>query len=251
MPTTTSAEELTRQAHFVFIGLVAQLRAATMSQVPVTDRTAIIKVVKVLQVPASFGDWTNQQITVQLSDGAHVQQGQQYVFYTNGWLFGESIAVHALAQHPATPEVLQRQVSDPVQALADRDLQARVARADLIVAGKVTTTRLPATPATDRPGPPVPVTRKHPRQHEAVIEIESVEKGNYSEKQVVAFFHTSTDVAWHKSPKFKPGDEGIFLLHKVETPETEVLYSCSHELDFQPWSKLDQIRSYIKFSANP
>lgn len=251
MPTTASTEELTRQARFVFIGLVSQLKAATMPQVPVTDQTAIVKVVKALQAPASFADWTNQQITVQLSDGADVQEGQQYVFYTNGWLFGESIAVHALAQHPVTQEVLQREVSDPVQALADRDLQAQVARADLIVVGKVTTTRLPATPATDRPGPPVPVTRKHPKRHEAVIEIESVEKGSYPDKQVVVLFHTSTDVVWHKSPKFKPGDEGIFLLHKVENPETAVLYACPHELDFQPWSKLDQIRSYIKFSANP
>ncbi len=253
MPTTSSAEDLTLQARFVFVGSVIQLKAATMLQVPVSDSTAIVRVVKVLRAPEALSNWANQQITVQLSVKTNVQEGQQYVFYTNGWLYGDSIAVNALEERPVTKEFLDRQVSDPVQALADQELEAHIAEADLIVVGKVIATRLPAAALeeTDASGNPVPVTRKRPRRHEAVIESESVEKGSYAGKQVVVLFHTSTDIAWHKSPKFKPGDEGVFLLHKIDEQGTEATYSCPHAMDFQPWSKLDQIRSYIRSSTNP
>lgn len=254
MPTTASAEDLTQQARFVFLGSVVQLKAATMAQVPVTDRTAIVKVDKVFLAPATLGDWTGKEITVQLSGTGGVQEGQQYVFSTNGWLYGESIAVEAVDQRPATKTDIESQVASPGQALADRDLQAHIASTDLIVVGKVSSVSLPtaATRVTDQQAPPVPITRKHPGWREAVIAIESVEKGIYPGQQVVVQYHASTDVAWHKAPKFKPGDEGVFLLHKIEGQEAQTVatYSCIHEMDFQPRSKLDQIRTFIKASTN-
>ena len=84
-----------------------------------------------------------------------------------------------------------------------------------------------------------------------MIEVERVEKGSYPQQQLVVQFPASTDIAWYKVPKLQPGDEGIVLLHNVEGPqrETAAFYAILHPMDFQSWSKLDQIRTFIKAST--
>lgn len=255
MATAASVDDLAQQARFTFIGSVVQLKATTMAQVPITDRTAIVEVDQIILAPETFRHWVGKKITVQLSDKSQVQEGQQYVFYTNGWLFGESIAVEAVDQRPVAQAALEMGTGgDPVQALADRDLQTHLADADLVIVGKVSSTRLPtvAPSAVGEGAPQVPVTRKDPHWREAVVEVEGVEKGSYTGQQVVVQYMASTDVAFYKAPKFKPGDEGVFLLHKVEEPPagTAAAYSSFHEIDFQPRQKLDQIRTLIKASTS-
>jgi hypothetical protein len=253
MPTTASAEDLTQQARFVFVASVVRLQAATMAQVPVTDRTAIVRVDKVLLAPETLGDWTGKEITVQLSGRSRIQEGQQYVFYTNGWLFGESIAVQAVDQRPVTAE-LTAQGGEPAHALAERDLQAHSAGADLIVTGKVLSVRLPTAGVAVAGGPaPHKLIKEHdPEWREAVIEIESVVKGSHPEQQLVVQYPASTDIAWYKAPKLQPGDEGVLLLHKAEGPmrETAAAYAILDVMDFQPRSKLEQISASIKASTN-
>lgn len=253
MPTTASAEDLTQQARFVFVGSVVRLKAATMAQVPVTDRTAIVRVDRIVLAPAALSEWAGKEITVQLSGTGGVQEGQQYEFFTNGWLFGESIAVQALDQRPVTPE-LTAQSGDPAHALAERDLQAHSASADLIVTGKVLSIRLPTAgvAVAGGPVPRKPIKEHDPEWREAVIGVESVVKGNHPEQQLVVQYPASTDIAWYKAPKLQPGDEGVFLLHEVGglQRETAAAHAILDVMDFQPSSKLDQIRASIKASTH-
>src|SRR5436853_3651230 len=117
-------------------------------------------------------------MSVQLGGTSGIQAGQQYVFYTNGWLFGESIAVQSIDQRPVAPE-LTAQSADPVQALAERDLLGHTASADLIVTGKVLSIGLPTvtTAAVGQPGQREPMSEHDPEWREAVIAVESAEKG--------------------------------------------------------------------------
>jgi hypothetical protein len=188
-----------------------------------------------------------------LSGRSRIQEGQQYVFYTNGWLFGESIAVQALDQRPVTAE-LTAQGGDPSQILAERDLQAHSASADLIVTGKVLSVRLPTAGVmvAGEPVPHKPIKEHDPEWREAVIGVESVVKGSSPEQQLVVQYPASMDIAWYKAPKLQPGDEGVLLLHTAEGPlrETAAAYAILDVMDFQPRSKLEQIRASIKPSTN-
>src|SRR6267143_1469715 len=109
MSVTSSQEALARQASFVFKGTVKKLKAATLPSVAVTDQTVIVHVDQVLQAPKLLSSYEGKDITVQLGKEKKLKEGEQAIFYTNGWLFGDSIAVqsigHTEAGKSATPSM--------------------------------------------------------------------------------------------------------------------------------------------------
>jgi hypothetical protein len=52
-----------------------------------------------------------------------------------------------------------------------------------------------------------------------VIKIDNVHKGTLNQSEVVIRFPASTDVRWYRAPKFQPGQQGYFMLHKTQTQE--------------------------------
>jgi hypothetical protein len=70
---------------------------------------------------------------------------------------------------------------------------------------------------TTVPGTSMPtrISEHDPIWHEAVVHVESVEKGSTRQKQVVVRFPGSNDVRWRNHPKFRPGQQGVFLLNAV------------------------------------
>jgi len=262
MAVNATVEDMAGQSRFSFRGTVQKLGAVTMPQVPVTDRTVVVRVEEVLHAPEALGNWTGKEITVLLSEGEQVHEGEQVIFFTNGWLYGASIAVQSIGHRPV-------EVSHPAEVLADRDLRAHVDDADLVVTGQVTAVRLPVAPAGRALAGPLPGRRfsEHDAQwREAVVQIESVDKGNHPAQEVIVHFPASTDVAWYRAPKLQAGHEGVFLLHRHEvgepTPARETAtpsaappapieaYTVLHPLDFQPKDKLEQIRSHIRGTSN-
>lgn len=260
-----SREELAQQSRFAFRGTVQRLRATTIPGLEATDRTVVVRVDEVIHAPEALGDWTGKEITVQLGSRERVRAGEEAIFFTNGWLYGESIAVTSVGHRPIgrAARALSVQAGDPVQTLADRDLRARIASADLIVSGKVTAVRLPggvAQMAADA-SPAGPISEHDPHWQEAVIQVRSVEKGADPGQTTVVTFPSSTDVAWYRAPKFHPGDEGVFILHQgeVEHPAparetalgavaettTTAAQTVVHPLDFQPADRLDDIRALV------
>lgn len=260
-----SREDLAKQSRFAFRGTVQRLRATTIPGLGATDRTVVVRVDEVIHAPEALGDWTGKEITVQLGSRERVREGEETIFYTNGWLYGESIAVISIGHRPVgrARRALTAQAGDPVQALADRDLQARVASADLIVTGTVTAVRLPTGVAqlTADAAPAGPLSEHDPHWQEAVIQVSSTVKGDDPGQTTVVTFPSSTDVAWYRAPKFHPGDEGVFILHRgeVEQPApardtvlgavaettTSTAQTVVHPQDFQPPDKLDDIRALV------
>src|SRR5262249_58656144 len=105
---------------------------------PGNDRTAVVRVDEVIQAPDVLSKYAGRDITVQLAGRKKVQPGEQAIFYTNGWLFGDSIAVQAVDHHPvdrAAP-ALQLHGPDPAKNLKARDLQERIDGADLVCSGR-------------------------------------------------------------------------------------------------------------------
>jgi len=256
----TRSEELAAQAKFIFQGTVRRVRAATMREVPVTDNTVVVRVDRLIHAPEALTDYAGQEITVQLGAG-EVEQGQTYVFYANGWVFGDSLAVQSLGHEAATAPAVARLSShpdDPVRSLASHEAHIQATQADLIVTGHVSAIRLPAAEVTARTtamasGQTTERISEHaPLLQEAVIDIDEVIKGSHEGKQVVVQFPTSTDVRWYQAPKFHTGQDGVFLLHKDQRDVAAHAalaaslgpdeYTALHPADVQPLEELPRIR---------
>ena len=268
-----SAEELAQKARLVFVGTVQKTGAATMDGVAVSDRTAVVRVDEIVQAPEAMRAYLGQEITVQMAGRQNVQEGQQLVFYANGWLFGDSIAVQSIGQHaPARMRELSGAAAafaaSPEGQLANRDLQQRVAEAQTVVTGRVTDVRLPQGPvagaavfsageggeASPAPGR---ISEHDPEWREAVVEVEGVEKGD-PQKKLVVLFPSSDDVQWYKAPKFEPGQEGVFILHQQAAPAEAFafdvapsgegaweVYTALNPADFQPPQQLPVVQTII------
>src|SRR6266849_10050304 len=83
-------------AQFVFRGTVIRTAATTMASVPVDDSTIVAQVNEILHGPEILQDYRGQNVTVKLSPSHNVTEGNEYVFHTNGWIFGEGLAVVAV-----------------------------------------------------------------------------------------------------------------------------------------------------------
>jgi hypothetical protein len=261
MPTKPRAAEPTGPAQFVFQGTVQKVKAATMAQVPVSERTAVVRVDRLLQAPEALSDYQGEEITVQLPPNAKVTVGQTLIFHTNSWIFGDSLAVQAVTLEQASPSTeaaMSSHPDDPVQSLHTRRAMAEAAAADLIVSGRVTAVRLPAAESQARAtavagGRTAERISEHaPLWQEAVIDIDDVHKGQFGKGQVVIRFPASTDVRWRNAPKFHTGQEGVFLLHRdqlqreahpaaLAAPLGTDEYTALHAADFQPLEELPRI----------
>ncbi len=208
--------EMMKTASLIFIGTVLEKGAVTFSAVPRSERTAVVRVDEVLEKPAAIAVAAQDRLTVELADPAALAQGDQATFYTTGWILGEGIAVREVGHEPmaqvAAAAGLGEEIRQARQQLTDAQLQARLEAADLVVMGKVTAVREPqlAAAAPDRPI----VTEHDPQWREAVIEVASTLKGSADGEQVVVRFAGSMDVAYYQAPKFRQGEEGVFLLQE-------------------------------------
>ena len=76
---------------FAFVGTIEHMGAATMTDVPIDSRTAVVRVDHVLQAPEALPTLEGQRITMQLKEDT--QPGEQAAFFAQGLAFGESVAV--------------------------------------------------------------------------------------------------------------------------------------------------------------
>jgi hypothetical protein len=218
------------KASFVFLGTVQQLQASNLPEVSDKSNTAIVHVDRTIQSPQVLSHYTGQDITVQLAQPVSV--GDQVVFFTNAWVFGnKGVAVRSLghmAPGAETP-VMHLTHSDPVVNLENRNAMAHLDAAAMVISGTVTSVRVVPEAEPNRP------PREHdPHWQEATISVSKVIKGGPPPEEVLVRFPASGDRAWHRVPNLKPGDKGQFALHK---PESEAnYYVLKDEKDFEPES---------------
>ena len=241
--------------------------AATMDHLS-GDGAATVRIDEVIQAPDVLRHAAGQVITV-YGVGPDVQAGQQATFYTDGLVFGESLVVHAKDVRPievaelAAPGVGEER-ADPMDNLHAQRAQERFDAADLVVTGKVKAVRTaePAGAILEAAGAgeqPTRISEHEPVWNDAVIEVAEVHKGEVPGGEVVIRFPSSTDVKWYRAPKFEPGQEGVFILHKDEpkavaamamTPAMEGVaegtpYTALDPADFHPGDDPGVIESVI------
>jgi len=245
---TRSLEDLVRRSQLIFLGTIEQLQAATMSRVPVTPNTAIVHVQEVVWAPQTLADPTGRDITVHLNTTERAATGQEAVFFVASWLYGESLAVVEVGRIAARGDLtdLRRRIAQARQRSADQLLHGRIARAVLVVAGRVSQTR--PVPAQQQPQI---ITEHAPDWWEAVIAIGSVEKGHLSQENLTILFPHSSDNAWIDSPKLSEGQDGIWILQRDQQERGWPLLrlpglTALDPLDFQPANQVGRIRTLIQ-----
>ena len=270
----------TERATFVFKGTIKKLKSATMKTVAVDSNTVIVTVDQLIEAPPYLAQYAGQQITVQLSGGIKPKVGQQLIFHTVSGQYGESIEVRSLSEEAiqASHSAMLSAAGDPVERRREKDRRRQFDDADLVVSGKVLAVTLPpteqaaATKSASKSAVAADVTRRKPvsehdpKWRDAVVEVDDVHKGKHTKKKVVVRFPASKDVMWYNAPKFHPGQEGHFLLHKTtvkkpskkgkaakksaaaaaEPAETMDTYVALDPLDFQPYSEPGGIKNIIE-----
>jgi hypothetical protein len=252
---TPQLDDLARQSRFIFRGTVQKLKGATMSAVPVSDSTAVVKVDEVIQAPQILGELTGKEITVQLSEPGGLEERGQAVFFTNPWLYGDGVAVRevgrlAVRRRAAEAENarLRRQITEVTGRLPDDELRRHLAEVEAVVVGSVCNNR----PLESHRR--LPATEHDPQWWEAMIAVESVEKGNIPQPTVPVLFAASMDVLWFQAPKLRVGDAGVWLLHRGRTATVEAkeyavpipsAYVVLHPLDAHPREQVNRMRAAL------
>ncbi len=282
MPASSLKE--TQVATFVFKGTVQSTGKATMKDVEINDQTLVVTVNQVLTAPKSLAKLGGNEITVQLRGRQKAEPGQTMIFHTNGWIFGDSVAVQCVKQEPIkrTHAGLLSMGGDPVEQRRNQIIRTRFADADTVVSGTVAVVKLPGESVTGgrsmraatEPVVTGPISEHNPHWREAVIAIDEKHKGSAQQNQMVIRFPASTDVRWYKAPKFTPGQQGYFMLHKTkvtkrkklqkagkaargavpfaaeEVPEAEEVYTALHPEDFQSYTEPGGIKRILDTSSD-
>jgi hypothetical protein len=212
----TAAPPNVDDAQFVFRGTVLQRGAATMAEVPPSKHAVVVRVDEVLHGPELVHEFVGQPITVQC-DGQTLTDGHEYVFHTNGWLYGSSLAVVCVAVAPATADDVQK-MRALASAKPSEDLKARASRADMVVTGRVTQVRqAPRVPGA-------PITEHDPEWQEAVVKVHHMARGTRRRRpnDITIRFAASRDVKWARAPKFAVGQEGVWMLGDKTAARTEL-----------------------------
>jgi len=242
-----SVEESLEHSQFVFKGTVTKVNAATLPQIRPTASTIIVKVDEVVHAPPPIlGDYKGKEVTVQLNRPGAVRTGEQFVFFTTNWMFGSTIALREVdrRQPDADISITRSRVAEAHARLAENRLQNRLSDAELVVSGRVDDVQ-PA-PEHVRRGP---LSEHNAHWQQAVIQIESVLKGQINDRRVVILFPSSSDVMWKSAPKFREGEEGIWVLRreKLEAmPPTQDYLTALDPMDFYFRDQLDRIRRLVK-----
>jgi hypothetical protein len=245
MATEPQISDLVDRSKVVFIGTVLRLGASTVPTYSVTSHTVIVNVNRVFKVISALGDLTRQRITVELTGGPGVVPGQRAIFFVNPLVYADSIVVEEVGRVQITDDSADRQqhiaeVTDAIQRHPDRLVRNRLATADVVVTGKVAFVR-----KTPRP-PNQPRGEHDPDWREAVIDVQAVESG-LPMKQIVVLFPGSDDRRWHTAPKFRVGQEGVWILHQHTIPDVPTLgYTALNPSDFHPKPSRNRIRAIIQ-----
>lgn len=236
------ADSLVERSQFVFKGTVLRVGAATIPEIRPDARTIIVKVDEVLKAPPVKANYTGREITVRLADSTALQPGGQFVFFTTSWMFGGGIAVREVGRQ-ADSAALRKEIAEAIAKAPDVFLQRRLAGANLILSGRVSAVR--AAPAKVRGGP---LGEHDPDWWEAEIQVQSVEKGQYTQTIIVILFPNSRDIFWERSPKFSAAQEGIWIL-RAERAAGRPTYGYHMALepqDFQPKNQLQRVQRLVK-----
>jgi len=217
-----------------------------MPEVPASANTFVVKVDEVLHGPPEFADHQGRRITLYSDNPKGLAVKGSAVFFTRSWLYGRSLAVVEVGRVPkGRGETVANDIKSADQAVADRRLAERIAKATLVVAGEVADTK--QGPELRRPIE----TEHHPEWATAVFKVGEALKGKPRGSTIEVVYPRSMDELWIDSPKLEPGTTGILILQRGQKekgwPVLRVAgLTALDPLDHQPLEELDRVRRIVE-----
>src|SRR3954454_597270 len=258
MPGDTLKELLARYP-LAFVGAVAVTGSASVSGVPVDERTAVVPVTDVLKAPDALRPAAGARITVQLAaDLPLLPPGESAAFFVEPWLYGADLAVRERARLPESevpagrtgPAAPGGPGTSPQALLAEtaqEEVLAHARACDAVVRGVVVALE------SAEVSPAASVREHHPLWWVATLAVDLVERGDIVDdgpagpdaaaEVVRVLYANSLDVRWYTFPKPKAGQSGLWLLHATE-PSLRTLapFQLLHPMDIQPSLQLELLR---------
>jgi len=269
-------QDAVKEATLIFRGTVTKLQSVTMPEIPVSDKTIVVRVDAVIDRDQAqsksepiYG-FVGKEVTVRIKDPQQFAIGRKVIFYAKGWLLGDGIAVQEVGHRklPMTGSVSNSvlQNIERTTRTAENELTLqRIRQADLVILGKVISTEpVEDEPITAGSSPKTRVIDEHdPQLRRALVEVLGIDfdRQGLNPKNVRILFPTSKDIMWITTPRFERGDVGVFILkraeessglkrfvrsEKVRIQGIENDYFAPDPLDFQPQSEADQVKALIK-----
>jgi hypothetical protein len=245
---SASVKDLLAESNLAFTGSVEEARATRVPDLPVDDRTVVVRVGEVLHAPPAVDLQPGSTVTVQLAeDLPPLSAGEEATFFANGLAYGDELAVAEVGRtsaEDAAPTARMAGLDEgvtPVRAaaaeLAEDEVVEHAREADAAVRAQVV-----ALTMVPRPGPPL---EHDPQWWIATLRTDVVAKGDIAEGEDVAVLYAnSLDVRVRHRPKPKAGQGGLWLLHRTSDPALaeQAPYELLHPLDLQDSILLDVLR---------
>jgi hypothetical protein len=231
------SDALLERSRFVFRGTVTKLGASNVKLLHPSDKTAVVRVEDVYRGNEATNHLQGREVTVLLRRVVGDEAGKTLIFFSNGFLFGENVAVREVERRDpsAQTDTLLARIPEFELDMGSRPLAERVGGAEAVIIGKVVGLR-----EESRKG----FRSEHdPDWWVATVQVTSSVRGRKLEGSVEVLFANSRDIAWYESPKFRAGNFGIISLRKEKVADLEKeYYVATHPLDLLPLDRLGEVK---------
>lgn len=233
------AGRLAEEAGFVFKGKILRSEPGDAHQRP---GVVTAEVQEVLHGTDVLHGLVGTSVTILTDHPENLSSQEDTILYTNAVSLGDDLVAREVGHQDASDESL-RAAREGVRTAAERPLAERISLADLIVVGRVTSTKQLPGDASSR-------SEHDPEWATARVSVEAVIKGRTSRKTVEVLYASSRDIAWYRSPKLQEGTSGIFILHLRREPGAPEqvpsnAYTATDPCDFVPRERLEDVRRIV------
>ncbi len=202
--------DLLKSADLVFQGEVLKLYTSTIDWDDPGD-LGIVKVTNIIEGDELLRNYLQKNITVKFRNIKEVKPGQKAIFYTNLWLSGNGLAVTEIGRKDTDDGGMDKQ-REEIKAMRmqmqDDSLRENLRITDHVVTGRVLSVKKLALQNLKE-------SEHDPVWTEAEVEVDESFKGDFKKgSRVKVTFAASNDIMWVRSPKFKTGQSGVWLLKK-------------------------------------
>jgi hypothetical protein len=240
-PNNAQFNAVVGRSTFIFVGTILYMDSTDI-KANIRQRKAIVKVDTVIDASGSDRKLQGKTVTVIFSSNAPHHNGKKQVFYTYVWSYGRSVGVIEVKNNftTITPGLTQK-VKDARQQIADDTLSAQLKRS--VIVAKCYVIRI-----EDSVYNSIFASSEHnPLFRKAVFKISELLKGKPQKANLSAYFASSSDPMWYRSPKLSDSTEAIFLFNQSTFPAFMNLSGLVllDPRDVQPNSELDRIKRLL------
>ena len=208
----------------VVLGTIEKVGASEEPLVAPTNATVVIKVDQMFSGKELAGDQTGRTATVILSKPSDIKVGTKALFFGNPRFIGKTITISDVGELPvprAETQSLQQTLEPSLQARRDAPIRARLDNAQMVFRGKVESVHPLEVESKDRR--PTAQDEHDPEWQVAMVRVTSAVRGSQNATVIPVVFPASGDIMWFNSPKPKPGDDAVFIGHKLQERELGLL----------------------------